>query len=62
MSSASGNYSESDDDVPLASQSRNGSQRQAASTNGKHVVDSDHDDSPLSDDDLPLVCVPTRRV
>lgn len=60
MSSASDNYS--DDDVPLASQPRNGSQRQAASTNGKRVIDSDHDDSPLSDDDMPLVCAPTRRV
>ncbi|KAF8345864.1 DNA topoisomerase I [Amanita rubescens] len=52
MSSVSDDYS--DDDVPLASQSRNGSQRQIASTNGKRTIDSDHDDSSLSDDDMPL--------
>ncbi len=60
MSSVSDDYS--DDDVPLASQSRNGSQRQAVSTNGKRTVDSDHDNSSLSDDDMPLVRAPDSRV
>ncbi|KAF8630622.1 hypothetical protein AX15_002775 [Amanita polypyramis BW_CC] len=52
MSSVSDDYS--DDDVPLASQSLNGSQRQAATTNGKHIADSTHDESSLSEDDMPL--------